>query len=244
MEVYFSKPEQISNNMIRFDADEANHIVKAKRHRVGDRIRVVDGHGMVYSAEITLIGKGRATAEILEQHYSDAEPDVNIYVAQSLPKGKKFEAIVDHCTQIGVKQFIPFTSERTIVNYDAKKAKKNRARWQRIAISAMKQSGRAFLPEISEIMSYRELLTCSDDYDLSLIASAFQQEIPLKKILQIDRSAKNILLIIGPEGGFSETEIESAKEKNCKAFTLGKRVFRVELAGVVISSIILYELGI
>ena len=246
MEVFYANSEQITKNKIFFSEDESNHIKNAKRYKVGDTVSVVDGNGNFYTAKLEYMDKKRLAGVIISKKQSDIEPLLNVHLAQALPKGKKFDDVVDSCTQIGVKKFIPFVSERTIVKYDYIKKQNLINRWYNIAIGAMKLSGSAYLPKFTQITDFNDVLSMTKDYDLCLFASAFEGDTAIKTVLQKKQNRanfRNILAIIGPEGGFSQREVQLAREAGCKIISLGKPILKTQIAGLVMCSIIFYELG-
>ena len=143
--------------------------------------------------------------------------------------------IVQKCTELGVSEIIPVVSERSVA-----KGEKS-GRWQKIAKEAAEQSGRALIPKISALTDFKSLLKKKNEFDLALIPWELEKTNKLKAILQ-NSSPKNIIILIGPEGGFSSQEIEQAKAAGFIPVSLGKRILRAETAGLAILSMIMYEL--
>jgi len=173
------------------------------------------------------------------------EPSTSVWIAQSLPKGDKFETVIQKGTEIGVTAFIPFVSARTIVQYDAKKETKRLARWRKIAKEAAEQAHRGKVPDVREAIGWKELLKLAGEAALTVFCYEKEDGTQLKDVL---RSAPRpvdgpILVVIGPEGGFTESEAEEAENAGCKLTGLGRRILRTETAGMVAASCILYEYG-
>ena len=216
---------------------DAHHLKNVLRSRIGDEIELFDGSGMVYLAKITKIEKDSIITEIISQHRSENEPKVKITLAQALPKGNKMDFIVEKCVELGVSKIIPMLTERTIgkaVKFE---------RWQKLAKEAAEQSGRAIVPSIEPLMNFAEVLKLKAQFDLFLIPWELEKERTLKSALTIQQSNNpTILLLIGPEGGFSQKEVEAAKKAGFTSISLGKRILRTETAGMAAIAIINYEL--
>ncbi|SFJ09285.1 16S rRNA (uracil(1498)-N(3))-methyltransferase [Thermoflavimicrobium dichotomicum] len=243
MQRYFVSPKQISGNQIQITGDDVHHIKTVMRNRIGDRFICCDGHGLDYFVEITEIHSQYIECRVLETAPSKGEPVSQITIAQSLPKGDKFETILQKGTEIGAARFLPFTSLRTIVKLDDKKGQKKLERWKRIVKEAAEQSHRGCIPEVFQPIHWKELLKEIEKAELALIAYEKGGE-PLTHVTMSE--AQQILLIIGPEGGFSEQEIEEAKAAGALPITLGTRILRTETASLVALSCILFakrELG-
>jgi len=158
-------------------------------------------------------------------------------LAQALPKGKKFEEIIRKNTEIGVQEFLPLITERTEIRYPSHKWRGVHERWKRVAISAMKQSGRTILPDIHPPQPVSDILTSTQNYELKLIASAFEHDVTIRDVLHAYPDLTSVLICIGPEGGFTEAEVTQAKSHDFRAITLGKRRLRTETAGAVAAGI-------
>ena len=154
------------------------------------------------------------------------------------PKGQRFDLVVEKATEIGVHTLIPMVTARSVVRPSARDDRWTR--WQRIAISAMKQCGRTFLPRITPVMGFGEVLAQVGHHDLGLIAWEGAEGEPLERWMP---RAGKVLLLIGPEGGFTPQEVEEAQRRGIKAISLGPRRLRAETAGIVALSLVLHHLG-
>lgn len=239
MHRFFIPKEQINKTEITISGSDFNHIKNVLRMKEKDQIEAFDPLGKTYIAEIFQIEEKTIKAKIIEEKKEDNEPKISITLAQALPKSKKMDLIIQKGTELGIKEFIPVISERTIPKIEEKEDKKI-SHWGKIAKEASEQSGRAVIPRIKNLHTFDEVLKSSKDYDLALIPWEGEKESSLKTILK-ENSPKKILLIIGPEGGFSSREIEKAKELKVKPITLGKTILRTETASLVAVSQILYE---
>ncbi|MBN2057582.1 MAG: 16S rRNA (uracil(1498)-N(3))-methyltransferase [Candidatus Saganbacteria bacterium] len=251
MHRFFVSKEQIPE----ITGSDAHQIIHVLRLKPGAELKLLDGSGTAYQAKISSMSKDKVTCEITGSRAQNPEPRTQITIAQCLPKGRKMDLIVQKCTELGAARIIPVLSERTV----AKGEKLDR--WHKIAKEAAEQSGRATVPQIDPLTKFEGVLTISKDFDLCLIPWELEKELTLKKILGprtclTGRQAQNlepntqnpepknpsIMVIIGPEGGFSQAEVDQAKKNGFTPISLGQRILRTETAGLAILSMISYEL--
>jgi len=214
---------------------DVHYLKDVLRIKPGDEIEILDGNGTIYSATINNIQKDKIKLDIIRSSKSETEPAVGITLAQSLPKAKKMDFIIQKCTELGVAEIIPVITERSI-----SKGEKT-ARWQKIAIEAAEQSGRASIPKVASLIDFKSLLKKAKEFDLALIPWEMEKTNRLKTILQ-KSSFRNIIMLIGPEGGFSSQEVAEAKAAGFIPISLGKRILRAETAGMAMLSMMMYEL--
>ena len=239
--------ENIDGDIAEISGSEAHHLKDVLRKKVGDAVFLFDGKGNECKAEIERIGELEIRLKVVSKEQKDIEPKIKINLFQSIPKLKKFDFIVEKSTELGVSKIIPIISERTIPELSLR-AKAKQSRWQKIAMSASKQCGRTVVPEICSVTNFQDAVksVCISENpskSISLIPWECEQKNTLKKILSILNSQFSILnLFIGPEGGFSNAEIERACKCGVIPVTLGKRILRTETAPIVVIANILYEL--
>ncbi|WP_223067247.1 RsmE family RNA methyltransferase [Paenibacillus caui] len=249
MQRYFIPPEQFGDEQIIIAGEDARHITKVMRGKPGDKIIASNGMGREAVVEITSIEPQEVTAAIVELLPQSGEPWIQVDIAQSLPKGDKMETVIQKCTEIGAVSFIPFLSERTIVQYDERKEGKRVARWVKIAKEAAEQAHRSIIPAVRQPVKWKELLRLFADYDLVCICYEQEQGEQLRDVLQpfasgLDRSRPyRVLIAVGPEGGFGEEEVRAAESAGAKSVGLGRRILRTETAGMAALTCILYETG-
>jgi 16S rRNA (uracil1498-N3)-methyltransferase len=248
MQRYFVPKEQFDENTVRIQGDDAFHLQNVMRAKIGDQIIVADGTGEEALAEIVTLSKGTVEATYSQLIGSPGEALIQVWLAQALPKGDKMETVIQKGTEIGAHRFIPFISDRTIVQYDHKKEAKRIERWARIAKEAAEQAHRGTIPAIEPVSSWRELLGMIAEVTIAFICYEKEDALQFREYLQrllVDSDHANIriLVIIGPEGGFTEEEIREAKAAGCRSISLGKRILRTETAAMVALSCILYESG-
>lgn len=221
--------------------EERNHIVKVLRLKVDDEISVFNGKGKEYKALIKSIQPREIFCEIIEEIKRDTEAKLKIFLAFSIPKSDKIDFIIQKCTELGVYSLIPFQSEYTVVDYTGKDVDKKLNRLRMIAINACKQSLRNFIPEIIYMNNFQSCIEYLKNKKLKIILYESEKEAKIKDVLNEFHNPNDVAIIVGPEGGFTETEIEYATENGFKSVTLGRRILRAETAAITVSSIIMYH---
>ena len=220
---------------------DAKHIFKVLRKKKGDKILVTDGNGKDYNTIITKASPDIIEIEIIDKFDSITEPPIDITLCSGMLKEKKMDFIIKHVTQLGVQKWIPFFCERSIPNPNIKKITVRKKRWKTIAKESLKQSNRSCVPQISEPVNFITLMEQSDNYDLKI---AFYEKSGQKiKTKQDSLSPKKIILLIGPEGGFSRDEIGIAEKKGFLSRGLGPRILRAETASIAACTLIQYIFG-
>jgi 16S rRNA (uracil1498-N3)-methyltransferase len=243
MQRYFITPDQLIGDVIHITGDDVHHIRTVMRSKLGDKV-ICCMMGMDYLVEIKEIASDSITCFILERSKSLGEPTVQVTLAQGLPKGEKLEWIFQKGTELGAASFLPFSSTRTVVKIDASKATKKHDRWSKIVKEASEQSHRGRIPTISLPINWKTLLTEIPKYDLAMIA--YEKGGQVLSAIPSLSEAKSILMIIGPEGGFSESEVQDAVNKGAIPITLGNRILRTETAAISLLTCIMFvhnELG-
>ncbi len=258
MQRYFVAPEQFSETGVYLTGDDAHHAVRVMRMKEDEHIIVSDGEARTVLAVIREVSSSTIQADIVEELTRDSEPGWAITIAQSLPKGDKMELVIQKGTEIGAFAFVPFESERMIVQYDGKKEAKRLERWSKIAKEAAEQAHRHRIPPIDQVQSWKQLLRQIETYDLSLFCYEREgAEAHGRGIGKAVREWRNeqtaegrllahmprILLIVGSEGGFTEREANEAEAAGSKLVGLGRRILRTETAGLVGLTCLLYESG-
>ena len=169
MNHFFIKPEQIRENEIVMTGSDVNHIRNVLRMKTGEQLLLSDGEGHGYTCMISSLNGQEIRCGILSRESSGTEPGVRFYLFQGMPKADKLEHIIQKSVELGVYEIIPVETARCIVRYDTKKQKAKLERWQKIAKSAAKQSRRGIIPEVKEIMTFREAVAYAANLDLVLI---------------------------------------------------------------------------
>ena len=235
---FVGKIGQKDKFIIIIDHAQLHHLRDVLRVKPREEVAVFDGSGNEYIAAVTEIAPGAAKLEIKEKRPAN-EPGVKITVACAIPKNVKMDDIVDKLTQLGVQRLIPLQTERVIVKLDKQKKAERLLRWQKIALSAAKQSRRSRLLEIDPITEFKDAVLAGSGFDLKLILTLEGQRKYLKDIFN-DFSGKieKVMLLIGPEGDFTADEVALAKESGFLPVSLGSQVLRVDTAAIAAVSFI------
>jgi 16S rRNA (uracil1498-N3)-methyltransferase len=223
------------------EGTDVHHIVHVLRKAAGDSIDATDGQGNVLKAKILLIEEDKVKLEIIERK-SAAERKTVLRLFQALPKGGIFEEIISKVTELGVDDIVPVVTERTVKKYDEEHGLKKMARWERIILETMKQTGRVSAPSLHPPVPLKGILDMLRPDALKIFPWELEEKMALKELLQVYKGTVNVELIIGPEGGFSLSEAEFLKSCGFHSVTLGKRILKVETAAVVTVGNIYYGL--
>jgi 16S rRNA (uracil1498-N3)-methyltransferase len=240
---YFVEPSAVTDSRVSITGDDVKHIVRVMRMEAGEEVIVCDGLGHAYRVQLTDLGDTSVQGKIVEILAQSPESNVKITLAQGLPKGDKMELIVQKGTEVGINRFIPLDMARCVVQYDAKKEQKRRERWQKIAKEAAEQAHRNLIPSIGEPMSFKQLMSALDGFDLVVVPYEGEKARGLREVLAEHPDAKHIGVLIGPEGGIADAEIEMALAQGALPVTLGPRILRTETAGLVAATCIYYHYG-
>ncbi|MFS0561766.1 16S rRNA (uracil(1498)-N(3))-methyltransferase [Terribacillus sp. 179-K 1B1 HS] len=234
MQRYFVEAAKWQDDRIMLDGQDAHHINRVMRMKPGDEIICVHPGGYAAKCKITELSPDHVTVSVSEKVDVDTEMPVAVTIAHGLPKGDKLEWIVQKGTELGAAGFVPFQAARSVVKWDEKKKDKKRIRLEKIAKEAAEQSSRLIIPVVEDVRSFQELLDSSDTYKHKLFAyeeaaKGLKAE-PLRSIFQRISPSETVLVVIGPEGGFSEAEADSLQGAGFVPIRLGPRILRTETA--------------
>ncbi len=221
--------------------DDARKVATVLRKRSGDRVQVIDSGGTAYAATLE-VGDREAHAMLDERlDRGDVETALRVTIAQAVPKGQKMDLVVEKATELGAFAIVPVRSAR-VIGHDTSPAKVER--WRRIARSASQQSGRVRVPEVADVVDWDALLVTFARYDRVYVPWELAAPSPLRDVFERELGdARNVLVVIGPEGGFSAGEVERAQRAGAVAISLGRRILRTETAALVVLSAMLYARG-
>lgn len=243
MSRFFVKESDIHSEYIDIKGDDVGHIRKVLRLRCGDQITVCDGKGNDFSVIIEQIENDKVQTRIINSNKSETEPPIEVTLFQGLPKSDKMDWIIQKCVELGIHKIIPMQTERTIVKIDSKKDAENKVgRWQKISSEAAKQCNRGVIPSVEYPVNFEQAINMAGEFDLSIMPYEKENSKSLREFLTI-QNVKKIAFFIGPEGGFSEKEVEKANSRGTHTVTLGPRILRTETAGIATLTIIMYQLG-
>ena len=241
---FFVEPHQIQGNQIIIEGNDVNHIKNVLRMKPGEEIAVSNGvDGKEYRCGITALEEDRILCELRFIKEDGVELSSQVYLFQGLPKADKMEMIIQKCVELGVHAVIPVATKRCVVKLDDKKAKSKISRWQGIAEAAAKQSKRRIVPDVVDVISFKQALQFVKDFEVKIIPYELAENMEkTKEIISALQPGQKIAVFIGPEGGFDESEIREALESGVEPITLGKRILRTETAGLTVMSWIMYQL--
>jgi len=233
-----STPE---NNTAHIRGDEARHIEKVLRLGPGDSLELFDADGSVYRAEIESLHRGEVIARICERKAESPDPGIQVTLCQAVVKPQRMDLIVEKCTELGVTEIQPFFAHRSVPRWDEDKAAQRVQHWRRIALAAVKQSGARRPPAIEPVLSFKEVLAKSYSDSMRVMLWECERDISLRSLLA--NCSRRIVLIVGPEGGFTNEEANLASSQGFQFAGLGDRILRVETAAIVGVAIAAYEFG-
>lgn len=232
---FFINKQDINDNLITITGEEHNHLANVLRLKIGQKIECFYDNSDLYECELTEITKQHTVATIINSYPNPSNPKVKLILFQGLPKLDKLELIVQKCSELGVSEIIPFTSQHTI----AKPNDNKQERLNKISLSASKQCGTTSILKVQKTITFKSMLDKLKDYDTVIFANEKETSTPLNKVLD---KATNVAIVVGSEGGFSSQEIDSLSSV-ASSITLGKRILRTETASIVLSSLVMYALG-
>ncbi len=236
---FFVPAESLQGDQIVISGEPYHHLHKVLRLKAGAIVLLLDGHGLCCEVRIEEMHTEQATTSLLRQ-WQETQTSLPITLLQALPKGDKFDLILQKGTELGVSSFQAIETEHAIPNLHAARLKKRQQRWQRIASEAARQSRRTFLPEVRSLQKLSSVLEESSN-DLKLVLWE-AGSVSLAEALPATPPA-GVRLLIGPEGGFSRAEMRAITAAGFQAVHLGPRILRTETAGLAATPILQYLYG-
>lgn len=237
----------ITDNGITITGEDARHISRSLRMKVGEMLDVSDFSGYIYSCRICGFTDDEVKLEILEKKLCESEPDVKVRIFQALPKGDKLDTVIQKCTELGAYDFTPVLTSRCISRPDDKSARKKCERWQKISAEAAKQCGRGIIPKVNDVCSFDEALKKMCECTLALMCYECEDGYSIGKCIRdnSERLGKDatVAVFIGPEGGIAPDEAEKAVSAGIVTVGLGKRILRTETAPIFAVSAVMLLTG-
>ncbi|MBL4932997.1 16S rRNA (uracil(1498)-N(3))-methyltransferase [Clostridium paridis] len=242
MHKFFTPNELFGEKEAIIQGEDVKHIYKVLRLQEGQEIIVNNLQGEEYLGIIDEISKSEVRVLLKEKLEVNNESPLEVYLFQGMPKASKMDLIVQKGTELGIKEITPVVTERVDVKLKGEFKKLDRL--ERIALEACKQCKRTLIPKINEPLSFLELNEVIKNMDLVVVPYENAENFGIKTLVKnIDKKIKTVAIIIGPEGGFEESEIIKLKENGAYIVTLGPRILRTETAGFTAASLLQYELG-
>ena len=236
---------QWTDETVTIIGEDVHHIHRVMRSQPGDKIICTGSNGTAAICAIEEISSEQVKVRIIEWIQQNVELPINVTIAQGLPKGDKFELILQKGTELGAASFIPFKAERSIVVWDEKKLRKKQQRFEKIVKEASEQSHRSVIPSIQKSVTLKQLLGLGKQYDACIFA--YEEEArtdefhSFASVLKNMKEGMRLLICIGPEGGFSESEAKALKEHEFHPVRFGPRILRTETAALYALSSISYH---
>lgn len=238
MHHFFIPPEWIDKDSISISGEQVHQIREVLRLKSGDGIVVLDNTGMEYQVELRDITREKVVGKVIEQGLCPNEPEIKITLYQALLKGDKFEWVLQKCTEVGVTRFVPIVCERCVASIPSESRFE---RWKKIIVEAAEQSKRGIIPDLGSIINMKQV--CEEVDGLSIMPWEQENSVGIKAQLNNIGTVQHVNIFIGPEGGFGTDEVEYARGGGIVPVSLGKRIFRAETAGLVTTTILMYEAG-
>jgi 16S rRNA (uracil1498-N3)-methyltransferase len=263
---FFVPPEWIAEGQVTLGEPVARQVCRVLRMRPGERIILLDNSGWEFETELDTVRPDCVRGRVLNKQLTRGEPCTKISLYQSVLKANRLEFVLQKATELGVAEFIPVITARTIVA-QVDVARKKRGRWERIIQEAAEQSGRGRLPFLREPMCFASACACAQqsgglslllweeaqfEADLSLRHMSIKhmsikqmpvRHMPIRHMPVEHNGIRLVNLFIGPEGGFTREEVDQARRHDIPAVTLGSRILRSETAAIVAVAIVLHEMG-
>ena len=236
-------PVEENPRTIHITGEKAHYLSSVLRCKKGEQLEILDGRGHSYSARITSVVRKEITAEVLGAVSHATESPVNLILVQGLLKGEKLELVIQKATELGVSEIIPAITERSQVRNTGKIA-----RWRKIAEDASRQSGRTAIPIIHEPSALKDIFSGDGPYTPSSgkckgLLLWERKGVRMKEAMKGLEGCRSLVIAVGPEGGFTEEEVQAAGEQGFVVATLGSRILRAETAAIAATTIAQLFLG-
>ncbi len=229
---FFADDSARQGDYFYISGSDYNHIRNVLRMKTGEEF-LVSCDGISSLCRLDGFEGDSAVAEIIEENYQSTDLPIEIYLFQGLPKADKMELIIQKAVELGVHAIVPTEMSRCVVKLDDKKKKSKTQRWQSIAESAAKQSKRSAVPTVYDAVSYKEALNMAEKLDVLMVPYECADGMEATKtVLNKIKVGSKVGIIIGPEGGFEESEVEKAMAVGGESISLGKRILRTETAAI------------
>jgi 16S rRNA (uracil1498-N3)-methyltransferase len=243
MRYFFIEPSKISGSTSIITGSDARHIKTVLRLKPGDKIGLYDGRGVEYRAEIITFSPESVNVSITDSFPSTAESPIRIVIAQAFLKEKKMDGLVRQLTELGITKWIPFFAERSVPRPDKKQISARSQRWEKIAKEALKQCKRGRIIEIGETVSFEDMLNAAASSDLKIVFWENEIKSVNSRLPKPHRQINTIFAVLGPEGGLTSREIQSARNRGFVTAALGPRILRAQTATLAASVLLQYIFG-
>lgn len=243
MNHFFVEHKNITDTRIFLEGGDVKHIGSVLRMKKGERLLLSSGDNTDYLCEIEEITQERVITRIISVQEKLNELPCDIILFQGLPKADKMELIIQKCVELGVHKIVPVEMKRCVVKLDEKKVESKIKRWNAISESAAKQSKRSIIPEVTRVMKYSEALSYAKDLDMVLLPYECAEGMEhTRRVISEIKNKSSVGIFIGPEGGYDWDELELGRKAGFEVITLGARILRTETAGMMLLSVLGFQL--
>lgn len=245
MQRYFVREQYWENGIVHIEGNDAHHIQRVMRYKIGDQIICVQSGKKAYVCRIEAMTKKNVKVIIEEELEENRELPLHVTIAQAIPTGNKLDFILQKGTELGATQFMLYNSERATAKWDDKKAQQKRPRLETIVKEASEQSARLLIPEILFPLTLESVFAQKSDF--THVAFAYEEEAKKEHYTSIATFLHDVneydklLICIGPEGGFSKNEVAAFQSEQFRPIRLGKRILRTETAALYTLASISYQ---
>ncbi len=236
-------PSLLDLPTLRLPQPIAHYVVHVLRLRVGDEVQAFDGTGRACYVRLTCVASLDVQGERLAVLPTTTTAPKPFVLGQALPKGPKMELIIEKCSELGLTTLVPLYTARTVVRDAPERVTGKMARWQRVAIAAARQCARRILLDITTPMTLNEFCAAYSGAPVKLVCWGAEPQRGLQAVLHLHAGQSPVVALIGPEGGFTPEEVDTARQYGFSPVSLGPRVLRTETAAIVLTSIVRYSLG-
>jgi 16S rRNA (uracil1498-N3)-methyltransferase len=240
--IFLSRPAT-GESVVPLDPSTVHYLTRVLRMKEGDRLQGFDSMGAAYDLVLGTMPGGEIVARVLARHPAALPASVTVTLAQSLPKGPKLDTVLRQGTEMGVTAFLPFLSERAISRPDEDGALHKKDRWEKIVVEACRQCGRLDVPRVYSLGGWTDVLEGMKVHELNLFLHE-KEAPPLKSVLESAPGVKSVMLIVGPEGGWSPSEARDVMEAGAHPVHLPTPVLRTETAGLAAAAMVRFFYGV
>ncbi|MDY6988397.1 MAG: RsmE family RNA methyltransferase [Thermodesulfobacteriota bacterium] len=243
MRHFFIDRTQIRQDRLTLEGTDVRHIRTVLRLGPGDEVSLFDGQGWQYRARITGSTPRAITLLLLDRYPAISESHLKITMGQGFLKARKMDRMVRQLTELGASGFLPFMAERSVPRPRPGPLAERRRRWETIAREALKQCGRSQAPHIGHVVSFKEVISAREAYDLKIVFHNTETNSPSASSFGAVKEVRKVLALIGPEGGFTEKEVSSALDSGFVPVSLGPRTLKADTAAMAACAILQHVLG-